>query len=159
MCLIRCLLMLLIWGYVPWLPEHMVTNTIQERSNSDFDVKCATIQFYGNSYNTQFDHWIELKLSPNMLSYLGLKFQINQSLGRYRNTGQQRLYKFCYLLLFDLWTSSNDTIQERSNSDFDVKCATIQFYGNSHNSQSDCWIELKFYVESPNMLSYLGLEF
>ena len=31
----------------------------------------------------------------------------------------------------------NDTIQERSNSDFDVKCATIQFYGNSHNSQFD----------------------
>jgi len=42
-----------------------------------------------------------------------------------------------------------DTIQERSNSDFDVKCATIQFYGNSYNSQSDCWIELKVYVESP----------
>ena len=38
----------------------------------------------------------------------------------------------------------NDTIQERSNSDFDVKCATIQFYGNNHNSQSDRWIELKF---------------
>jgi hypothetical protein len=36
----------------------------------------------------------------------------------------------------------NDTIEERSNSDFDVKCATIQFYGNSHNSQSDLWIEL-----------------
>jgi len=31
----------------------------------------------------------------------------------------------------------NDTIQERSNSDFDVKSASIQFYGNSHNSQSD----------------------
>jgi hypothetical protein len=31
----------------------------------------------------------------------------------------------------------NDTIQERSNSDFDVKCATLQFYSNSHNSQSD----------------------
>ena len=28
----------------------------------------------------------------------------------------------------------NDTIQIRSNSDFDVKCATIQFCGNSHNS-------------------------
>jgi hypothetical protein len=28
----------------------------------------------------------------------------------------------------------NDTIQERSNSDFDVKCAFIQFYSNSHNS-------------------------
>jgi hypothetical protein len=24
----------------------------------------------------------------------------------------------------------NDTIQARLNSDFDVKCATIQFYGN-----------------------------
>jgi hypothetical protein len=51
----------------------------------------------------------------------------------------------------------NDTIQERSNSDFDVKRATIQFYGNSHNSQSDCWIELKFYVKCLDMLCYLGL--
>ena len=52
----------------------------------------------------------------------------------------------------------NDTIQERSNSDFDVKCATIQFYGNNHNSQSDRWIKLPFYVESPDMLSYIGLK-
>jgi len=51
----------------------------------------------------------------------------------------------------------NDTIQERSNSDFDVRSASIQFYGNSHNSQSNHWIELKFYVESPDMVSYLGL--
>ena len=55
--------------------------------------------------------------------------------------------------------SDSDTIQERSNSDFDVKCATIQFYGNSHNSQSNYWIKLKCYVESPDMLSYLGLKF
>ena len=40
-----------------------------------------------------------------MFSYLGLKFQVNQSLERYRNTGQQSLYEFCYLLSFDLWTS------------------------------------------------------
>jgi len=40
-----------------------------------------------------------------MLSYLGLKLQINKSSGRHRNTGQQRLYEFCYLLPFDLWTS------------------------------------------------------
>jgi hypothetical protein len=52
----------------------------------------------------------------------------------------------------------NDTIQERSNSDFDVKCAPIQFYGNNHNSQSECWIELKVYVESPDILSYLLLK-
>jgi hypothetical protein len=43
--------------------------------------------------------------SPNILSYPGLKFQVNQSSRRHRNTGQQRLYEFCYLLSFDLWTS------------------------------------------------------
>jgi len=84
------------------------SDTIQERSNSDFDVKCATIQFYGNSHNSQSDRWIGLKLymqSPDMLSYLGLKFQNNRISGRHQNTGQQRPYEFCYLLPFDLWTS------------------------------------------------------
>jgi hypothetical protein len=41
----------------------------------------------------------------DMLSYLGLKFQVNRSSVRHLNTGQQRLYEFCYLLPFDLWTS------------------------------------------------------
>jgi hypothetical protein len=40
-----------------------------------------------------------------MLSYLGLNIQVNQSLERHHNMGQQRLYGFCYLLPFDLWTS------------------------------------------------------
>jgi hypothetical protein len=40
-----------------------------------------------------------------MFFYLGLNFQVNQSSRTYRNTGQQRLYKFCYLIPFDLWTS------------------------------------------------------
>ena len=82
-------------------------DTIQEMSDSDFDVKCATIHFYGNSHNSQSDRWIELKVyveSPDMLSYLGLNFQVNRSSRRHRNTGQQRLYEFCYLLSFDLWT-------------------------------------------------------
>jgi flagellar basal body-associated protein FliL len=52
-----------------------------------------------------------------------------------------------------------DTIQARSNSDFDVKSAPIQFHGNNHNSQSDRWIKLKLYVESPEMFSYLGVKF
>jgi len=43
--------------------------------------------------------------SLDMFSYLGLKCQVNWSSGRHRNTGQQRLYKFCYLLPFNLWTS------------------------------------------------------
>jgi hypothetical protein len=29
--------------------------------------------------------------------------------------------------------------------DFNVKSASIQVYGNSHNSQFDCWIGLKVY--------------
>jgi len=40
-----------------------------------------------------------------MFSYYGLKFQVNRISGRHRNTGLHRLYEFCYLLLFDLWTS------------------------------------------------------
>jgi hypothetical protein len=34
----------------------------------------------------------------------------------------------------------SDTIRvmkKQLNSDFDVKCTTVQFHGNSHNSQSD----------------------
>jgi hypothetical protein len=33
-------------------------------------------------------------------------------------------------------------MKKQSDSDSDVKCATIQFHGNSHNSQSDYWIGL-----------------
>jgi hypothetical protein len=83
--------------------EERGNDTIQERSISDFDVKCATFQFYGNSHNSQSDRWIALKFyvkSPDLLSYLGLKLQVNRSSGRYLNTGQQRLYEFCYLLSF-----------------------------------------------------------
>ena len=43
--------------------------------------------------------------SLDMLSYLGLNVQVSRSLGRHLNTSQQRLYEFCYLLPFDLWTS------------------------------------------------------
>jgi hypothetical protein len=71
--------------------EERGNDTIQARSNSDFDVKSASIQFYSNSHNSQSDLWIGLNFymeSHNMLSYLGLKFQINQSLGRHRNMGQ-----------------------------------------------------------------------
>jgi hypothetical protein len=78
---------------------------IQVRSDSNFGVKSATVQVYSNSYNSQFNCWIELKFyveSPDMLSYYGLRFQVNRSLGRHHNTGQQRLYGFCYLLPFDL---------------------------------------------------------
>jgi hypothetical protein len=85
--------------------EERRNDTIQARSNSDFDVKRAPIQFYGNNHNSQSDHWIGLKFyveSPDMLSDLGINVQVNRSLGRHQNTGQQRLHEFCYLLPFDL---------------------------------------------------------
>ena len=88
--------------------EERGNDTIQARSNSDFDLKSAPIQFYGNSHNSQSDRWIKMIFyveSPDMLSYLGLKFQVNRRSRRHGNTGQQRLYEFCYLLPFDLWAS------------------------------------------------------
>ena len=102
----------------PQAPKHVLQcqvpdtiqpcDTTQVRSYSDFDVKSTTVQVYGNSHNSLPDRWIGLIFyihSPDMFSYPGLKIQVNQSLGRHRNTGQQRLYEFCYLLSFDLWTS------------------------------------------------------
>jgi hypothetical protein len=73
-----------------------------ERSNSDFDVKWATMQFYGNNHNSQSDRWIRLKFYveyPNIFFYLELKFQVNQSSERHHNTSQQRLYFVIYFLL------------------------------------------------------------
>ena len=49
--------------------------------------------------------------------------------------------------------------KKQLDSDSIVKCATVQFYNNSHNFQSDCWIRLKIYVESPDMFYYLRLIF
>jgi hypothetical protein len=54
---------------------------------------------------------------------------------------------------------SCDTTQVRSYSDFSVKSTTVRVYGNSYNSQSDRWIEINFYVDSPDMLSYYWLRF
>jgi hypothetical protein len=52
-----------------------------------------------------------------------------------------------------------DTIHARSNSDFDVKCPTIQFYSNSYISKSNRWIGMQIYMGYSDMLSYLGLKF
>jgi len=36
--------------------------------------------------------------------YVGVSFQVNRSLETTSDIGQNRLYEFCYLLLFYLWT-------------------------------------------------------
>jgi hypothetical protein len=81
---------------------------MKKQLNSDSEVKYTNVQFHSKSYNSQSNHWTILKVygkSLDRFSYLGLNFQVNRSSGRHHNTGQQRLYEFCYLLLFDLWTS------------------------------------------------------
>ena len=106
--LTACLFEILVSHYFYTLLLKKGVDTIQARSNSDFDVKCATIQFYGNSHNSQSYHWIGLKVyveAPDMFAYLGLKYHVIRSSERHPITGQQRLYRFCYLLPFDLWTS------------------------------------------------------
>jgi hypothetical protein len=70
-----------------------------------------------------------------MFSYLGLKFYVNSISERHHNTGQQRLYEFCYILSFDLWTSYLARIY------FLQGCGSLFCDANlmitwSHNSQS-----------------------
>ena len=81
---------------------------MKKELNLDSDIKCTTVQFHDDSYNSQSLHLIELKFyvkSSDRLSYLRLKVQVNQSSERHHNTGQHRLYEICYLLSFDLWIS------------------------------------------------------
>ena len=83
-------------------------DTTQVRSDSDFGIKNTTVQVYGNNHNSRSDRWIKVIFnvdSPDMSFYLGLKLQVNRSLGRHHNAGHHRLYEFCYLLPFDLRTS------------------------------------------------------
>jgi hypothetical protein len=54
------------------------------------------------------NRWIELKLYqkiPEVVLYVWVTFQVNLSSEKTYNIGQNRLYKFYYLLHFDLWTS------------------------------------------------------
>ena len=79
---------------------------IQE--NSDFGVKLATVQFYTNEHNFQSNHWIRLKFCerfPDMSIYLWSKCQVNRSSRSHYISSRNLLWKFCYILPFDLWTS------------------------------------------------------
>ena len=83
-------------------------DTNQVRSDSDFGVKVSTVQFYAIEHNFKFNRWIELKRYqkiPKVFVYVGVHFQENPHSERTCNIGPNRLYEFCYLLYFDLWTS------------------------------------------------------
>lgn len=51
-----------------------------------------------------------------------------------------------------------DMIQVRSDLDFNAKSVTVQVYDSNYNSQSNRWIGLIFYVDFPDMFSYLELK-
>ena len=82
-------------------------DTTQARSNSDFGVKFYVVQFYAIEHNSTSNCWIKLKLYqkiPEVFVYVGVNVQVNQSLEKTCDIGQNMLYEFCYLLSFDLWT-------------------------------------------------------
>jgi hypothetical protein len=84
------------------------SDTTKARSNSDFGLKFYTIQFYVIEHNFKSNCWIELKLYQKISEvfvYVRVNFQVNACSERTCNIGQNRLYKFCYLLPFNLWTS------------------------------------------------------
>ena len=52
------------------------------------------------------------------------------------------------------------SIVEKSDLGFVfVIVPTVQFYGSKYNSQSDSWIEMKFYQEFPDIFFYVELKF
>jgi len=82
-------------------------DTTQVRSDSDFGIKFSTVQFYAIEHNSKSNYWLELKLYqtiPEVFFYVGVNVQVNRSLEMTCDIGQNRLYEFCYLLSFDLWT-------------------------------------------------------
>jgi len=102
----------LLWTQRPF--EEKVSDTVepcdttQARSDSDFGVRVSTVWFYTIKHNFKSNCWIELKLYhkiPEVFAYVGLYFQVNPYSERTSDIGQNRLYEFCYLLPFDLWTS------------------------------------------------------
>jgi len=81
-------------------------DTTQARSNLDFRVKFSTVQIYAIEHNSKSNRWIELKLYQKILEvffYVRVNVQVNWSLKRTCDIGQNMLYEFCYLLPFDLW--------------------------------------------------------
>ena len=67
----------------------------------------SVVQFYNSNHSSKSNCWIKLKIYlefPRILLYIGVKFKVNRNLGRPCDIGQNRLYEFCYLFSFDLWT-------------------------------------------------------
>ena len=80
---------------------------IKARSDLDYGIKNFTVQFYTIEHNSKSNSWIKLKLYQkisDVFVYVGVNFQVNRSSGRTCDISQNRLYKFCYLLSFELWT-------------------------------------------------------
>ena len=101
----------------------------------------SVVQFYNSNHSSKSNCWIKLKIYlefPRILFYIGVKFQVNRSLGRPWDIGQNRLYGFCYLFLFDLWTSCLAMIlflQGRDNLFWEFPNSTKIFNEMQYNFQ------------------------
>jgi hypothetical protein len=47
---------------------------------------------------------------------------------------------------------------EQENLNSSKIMPTVQFHGNNHNSQSNCWIRLDIDLEFPRILFYVGVQ-
>jgi hypothetical protein len=123
----------------------MNCDTIQARSDSNFGIKFSTVQFYAIDHYFKFNRWIELKLYQKILEvffYLEVNIHMNRSSRRTSDMGQNRLYKFCYLLHFDLWTSYLARIlflQECDSLFWESHSCTRIFNGLQHSFEVWQW--------------------
>lgn len=83
-------------------------NARVKQSNLNFSVMLLTVQFYAIEHNSQSECQIKLKVYqqfPDLLFYIGLKFQFILISKRSYDTSQKIQYNFFILLLlsFNLW--------------------------------------------------------
>ena len=80
-----------------------------KQSNSNYSVMLLTVQFYVIEHNSQFECQIELifyKQFPDLLFYIGLKFQFNLISRRFYDRSQKYNTNFVIICcFFNLWTS------------------------------------------------------
>ena len=87
----------------------MWDNRDPKKNDTFTDSKGKVKTLTSHNYDINYFCWLGVghvtSQCPNIFFHIGLKVQVNYSSVRSCDTGQQMQYKFCYLLLFELWTS------------------------------------------------------
>jgi hypothetical protein len=95
-----------IWPFLDRITGYAISSSLQSTkggisSFSDLSLSDSTSPSSLVSITLRFGHWDAMCPFPKHLKH----FQENPRSERNCNIGPNRLYKFCYLLPFDLWTS------------------------------------------------------